>query len=68
MNIDWISLLIGLILGWLLEWIIDWIYWRKGRVDPDEFLALQENLETAELRVTELETSLDSKQVQLDNL
>jgi len=68
MNFDWISFLIGLILGWLLEWVIDWLYWRKGRVDADEFAALQENLETAEYRIAELETSLDAKQAELDSL
>jgi predicted flap endonuclease-1-like 5' DNA nuclease len=68
MNFDWISFLIGLILGWLLEWVIDWLYWRKGRVDVDEFVAIQENLETAEYRVSELETSLDQKQSELDSL
>ena len=68
MNFDWTSFLIGLILGWLLEWVIDWLYWRKGRVDANEMAAIQEKIETAEYRIAELETALDSKQSELDSL
>jgi predicted flap endonuclease-1-like 5' DNA nuclease len=65
MNFDWTSFLIGLILGWLIEWVIDWLYWRKGRVSAEEMAEIQEKLETAEYRTTELETSLESTQSEL---